>query len=233
MTWAQAARAAGDAYADDTLNRFRIERAALLRATGVEPNATLCSAVDGPARVTDFGGAAGLAGEALVRRFPNVRYTVVETPEMAALARARFPDMPVTFAETMPPECDVFFSSGTLQCIANPYDVLDAGFRSARHAVVLVRNSFSRRLLFRVHRSRLFENGGGPVPAGFDDRTVSCPNRTLSERRVHAIAAKHGFRLAESADDNTGRVAYGSLVYGRNLVFKREPLQSKSSSAPP
>ena len=219
-SWSLAERAAGDAYADQTLNKFRVARAVL--SDGVPVNPLLKSIVEqfpAPPHTARYGlwGAAGLHGLTFLAHFPNSTYIVVETPEMAALANAPG----VTFTDGIPEHCDVFFSSGTLQCIAKPYEALEAGFRSAAKAVVLVRNSFAKRQMFRVHKSRLFENGDGPIPEGFTDCEIRYPNRTIQERQIHAIAKRHGFILAAAAEDTTGVISYGARVYGRNLAFTR------------
>jgi len=156
-SWQRAA-AAASAYSDEMLNRFRVERSigripdgSLLTSNILYP---IVMALNKPALVlTDLGGAVGELGEDFLARFPGSKYVVVENPTLVEMIKER---LGVEFSTTIPAECDVFFSSGTLQYLEHPLDALEAGFSSARLAVVLVRNSFCPVEVFRVQRTRLF-----------------------------------------------------------------------------
>lgn len=221
-SWESAKAAAGD-YGAEQLNRFRLARSAgrhpdgsMLRSNAL---ALVMEMLGGRDRmVTDFGGATGDFGQEFLSAFPRSHYTVVEHPALISLIPA---NSRICFTSEIPAACDVFFSSGTLQYVDNPAAVLEAGFASALRAVVLARNSFSDVELFRVQRSRLFENGAGPIPGGFADRVISYPHRTINENDVHAIATAHGFRPVASIVEHDGVLPYRRQVYGRQLVFLR------------
>jgi hypothetical protein len=127
----------------------------------------------------------------------------------------------VNFENTVPPVCDIFFSSGTLQFLEHPMEVLASGFASAQHAVVLARNSFCDEELFRVQRTRLFMNGSGPVPPGYVDANVTYPHRTINEGTVKELAGQHGFRCVTRIEEDSGVLPYLGKVYGKQLVFTR------------
>lgn len=222
-TWRGAARAAG-AYDSDVLNRFRVARrpAAVPSLPDDHPLALALlgfPATAAPA-VVDLGGGTGDLMLAVLQRWPNARCTVIETPGMVALMAGTGP---VTFATEIPAKCDVFYSGGTLQYLPSPYRTLARAFASASVAVVLARNCFSDRTLIRVQAYRLYDNGAGPIPAGFEDRAISYPHRTIRERRVLEMAGRAGFRLVADLPDSSGVLPCLGRVYGKTLVFTRNP----------
>lgn len=218
-SWEAAAAAAGT-YSDKALNEFRVARAA--RATETtwlpDPIATplvwLCAMFQGTLEITDFGGATGEMGAALGQIYPNIAYTVVETPSLVGLMAHR---VCVAFTTEMPGQCDIFYSNGTLPYLADPYGVLEKGFEGARKAVALARTCFCDREIFTVQKTRLHANGGGPLP-DLPDGPISYPHRTISEAKVRSMAARHGFRLASRQPCQNG-VPYGHEGYSADLVF--------------
>jgi putative methyltransferase (TIGR04325 family) len=219
----KAAEAAANTYADQELNVFKVERARerVVDGSFLPTNVLLLAAMSlqkADIGVTDFGGSAGDLGFDFLTAFPDANYAVVENETMVALMKDC---ANIKFTSVIPPECDIFFSSGTLQYLENPLSVLSAGFASARHAVVLTRNSFCDTDLFRVQRSQLFSNGSGPIPAGFKNSTISYPHRTVNENAVHAVANKYGFRFVSRIEESDGVLPHLGKVYGRQLVFLR------------
>jgi putative methyltransferase (TIGR04325 family) len=223
-TWDSAA-ASCSSYENDLLSHFRVARDDLNRKNerviDLEGNALLwvTALLPGHLAVTDFGGATGEFGEALQLLRPDIEYTVVENATLVAALAAK--NKPVRFATELPGECDVFFTSCSLQYIRDPYSVLVAGCRSAKRAVILVHNNFSERDSIRVQRSPLFNNGGGAIPAGFHNSIVAYPLRTVSELRVRSIAAELGFKLIARVPERSEDVAHFDKAYSVQLVFLR------------
>jgi hypothetical protein len=121
---------------------------------------------------------------------------------------------------------DIFFSSGTLQYLETPLEILKTAFASAQYAVVLAHNSFSKTKLFRLQTSRLFQNGAGAdrndnIPEGFTDRDLKYPHQTIDEAEVLGCATDHGFKLVARTEETSGVLPYRGIVYGRQLVFTR------------
>lgn len=196
-------------YTNDLLTRYRVERAALTERQ--PPHDLLLRSVreTGAKHVVDFGGGAGDMARDLVAAVSSVRVTVVENESMAAMGR---PSPGVTFASTLPAECDVFFTSGALFYVSNPMTRLEQGFQASRR-VIMVRNYFGPPLVV-TQRSWLHENGNGPRPSGFPRwAAVSYRRSNLDEGGVLALAERYGFKLI---DHKPG-------LHGRDLVFKREP----------
>jgi putative methyltransferase (TIGR04325 family) len=219
----QAAAAASAGYEDETLNSFRVKRAAQRKADGsLLPTNMLhltALAMGKPEiAVTDFGGSTGDLGRDFLSVFPKATYTVVENPTMVNMMRHQGG---LRFSQTIPAACDIFFTSGTLQYLEDPVSVMNQGFASAGFAVILARNSFCDVDLFRVQRSKLFNNGSGDVPDGYSNVTISYPHRTLKESTVHKIAESHGLRCIARTEDRSGVIPYRGLVYGQQLVFLR------------
>lgn len=221
-TW-EAASNASTSYDNEALNAFKAARAAhrpidgSILASSALPLVAMALKPD--LAVTDFGGATGDLGLDFLAAFPSASYTVVETSTMVALMTGR---SAVRFATSLPKECDVFFSSGTLQYLERPMEILGSAFASAKRAVVLTRNSFCDEDIFRVQRSRLFDNGSGPIPKGYRNVAISYPHRTTSERALQDLAKTNGFRCVVSVEEQSGVLPYRGRVYGRQLVFFRE-----------
>ena len=218
-TWQQACARAGT-YEADLINRFRTERHALRTADGSVLQSTVLSLVilafNRPAlEITDFGGGTGDLGIELLDVLPASKYTVVENPTLVALMHGK---AAVKFTTAMPPECDVFFTSSTIQYIDDPMAVLKEGLGGARLAAVLARNSFSEVESFHVQRSWLFDNGTGPIPPGYSNQRISYPHRTIRESAVMKLAHELGFRCQSRLEEISG--SRGDS-YGKQLVFVR------------
>jgi putative methyltransferase (TIGR04325 family) len=223
VSWSAASRAASS-YEDKALNAFKVARgrpnsadSALLRTNLLYLMALAWGKPD--LSVVDFGGSTGELGADFLTAFPNATYTVVENAAMVALMKGR---SPVGYQTAPPAACDIFFSSGTLQFIENPLQILSAAFASARRSVVLARNSFAEQDIYRVQRSTLFQNGSGSIPAGYNNYVVTYPHRTIREAAVIEMARTHGFRcVTRIAEDSSDVLPYAGKVYSMQLVFLR------------
>jgi len=223
QTW-QLACAAASSYDNEALNAFKVARSALRHVDGSLLTASVLQltalALKKPEiAVTDFGGATGDLGRDFLASWPGASYVVVETPALVAMMQAHGA---VRFEPSIPQSCDVFFSSGTLQYVDRPMQVLAEGFASAGHAVVLVRNTFCDEAQYHVQRSKLFENGYGPIPRGFRNTTVRYPHQTIDEESVHALADRHGFHCVARLDEAID-LQYPGEIYGKQLVFMKAP----------
>jgi putative methyltransferase (TIGR04325 family) len=223
-TWQAAEKqAARNSYARPLVNEFRVARRRSVDQTipwttayRTSVNPTLASVTENGFRITDFGGATGDMGDLTIEANPTIRYTVVENPILVSLMQQQ--ETKVQFTTEIPHECDVFYTSGTLQYISEPYEALRRGLLSAKRFTVLVRNNFSQVERFMIHRSRLFDNGSGPLPLGFKNRVIKYPLRTIQEDRVREIALQSGFVLARERDDPEFNYKGG---YSKDLIFKR------------
>lgn len=214
---------AAGSYDDERLSDFRCARARDEATVGLARSSGLLSLLERiglrRAHIVDFGGGTGDLGVDLIKERPEDRFTVVELPSMIVRMRQKRPQ--IEFSGTLPDSCDVFYSSGTIQYLSDPQSVMEHAFKSARHAVIFARNSFSPFELFRVQRSRLFWNGSGEIPQGFEDHLIAFPHRTIKVRSITNAASARGFRLIERSRDRSGILPYFGLVSGGKILFLR------------
>ncbi len=204
-SWKEAC-AAAETYQSETINRFRFDRSfgrepdgSLLKNTVLGLVSRLLGKPD--PLITDFGGSTGDLGADLRIVYPQATYTVVENPTLVGLVKGEWRG--VSFSTVIPPTCDIFFSSSTLQYLDDPEVILKTGIASARHAVVLVRNCFADCARFGVQKSPLFDNGVGPIPAGWQNREISYPHRTLVEKEVISTAEALGFTCIANLEEHS------------------------------
>jgi putative methyltransferase (TIGR04325 family) len=225
-TW-QAATAAAESYDVERLNAFRIARylanpgqTADLRGNPIG----LVTRLLGPGQhIVDFGGSGGELALALRLQDPSRRLTVVESP---GLVKAVRPLDGVVFSDAMPDAMDVFYTSSTIQYLDDPYGLMDQAFQSTAKAVIVVRNSFAEREIFRVQTSRLFDHGFGVIPPGFANASIKTAHRTIVESRIDEIAARRGF-------DKTYRVVLPRAGFGSDWEVSLVYLRSEGPSAVP
>jgi putative methyltransferase (TIGR04325 family) len=143
--------------------------------------------------VLDFGGACG-AHYFHTRKFINpkikINWIVVETPTMVKAAK-ELENEELHFCDSLDEaikkleQIDLLHTSGTLQCVDEPYKYLDK-----------ILNSGSKWLLFNrlglnqadddvivIHHSKLSWNGIGELPEGYKDRRISYPFTFISENK--------------------------------------------------
>lgn len=232
-TFAEARRRSAGTYASDALSRFRVERARLnvadLTSAAMPPAygfALLAVQLARAAepRIVDLGGACGEWAYLMRAASPRpFSWIVVENPELVRRC-AGDPFFSWARWETQPPaDLDVFVTSGTLQYLDDPYGALAFAFAHARDFVVMGRNCFAEREIFRVARSRLSWNGAGErLPPGFEaDALVEVPHRTVAWPRVLDQARAAGWRLVLQATCDSAVLPYGNECFGRDLLFAR------------
>jgi putative methyltransferase (TIGR04325 family) len=146
----------------------------------------LSAASGNPIRVLDFGGAAGAHYKLARHILPATKrldWLVVETPEMVAQASplssdelrfSTYPDMQ---------DADLLHLSGVLQSLPDPMQTLAALLATRPRQVIICRMSLGGGEV-TIQRSRLKDNGPGPLPSGVKDREVRYPHTSL---RMDAI----------------------------------------------
>lgn len=221
-SWAAASKRSKGLYDDELLSRFRADRAAL-RGSDVASYApselvqnVLASVGEG--EFVDFGGATGEKCLGVLAEFPRFRCTVVEVASV--VDRATNLALPIIFRTDMPSSFDIFHTSGALQYLEDPMSMLAKGLGRSKKYAVLVRNAFSDKRKFHVQKSRLFDNGTGPIPPGYQNLDVFYPHQTLVEKNVVAAAERAGFDLVSRQEDISGLIGVEHM-YGADLVFKR------------
>jgi putative methyltransferase (TIGR04325 family) len=149
--------------------------------------------------VLDFGGAAGahyFTTSQLVE--VPLRWCVVETPAMVDAARRHVHATGLSFATTIAAAqeaCDgvpdLVLSSGTLQYLPSPIDTLRELIAVGSRFLCLTRTEIGHPPRITIQRSRLSENGPGPLPPGFADGEISYPRTTLDGTTIEGELRKH------------------------------------------
>ena len=125
----------------------------------------------------------------------------------------------VGFSETVPAACDIFFTSGTLQYLEDPFSILNQGFASAGFAAILARNSFSDIELFRVQRSKLFDNGSGDIPDGYKNVSLSYPHRTIKELPLEKLPKGTDYNVSHGSKIVAGSSPTGEWSTANSWFF--------------
>jgi putative methyltransferase (TIGR04325 family) len=156
-------------------------------------------------RVLDFGGGGGyhytIARLALPRE-TDISWAVVETPAMVKKAKSLEDGSLVFFDEIAKAisyleDVDIVFTSGALQCCADPIGFLSILLKVQAKRVFITRTAFNHeneRLIIR-QRSRLSEHGPGLLPERFTDRDVFCPNVFEPLSAIENIIALNGYQI--------------------------------------
>jgi putative methyltransferase (TIGR04325 family) len=166
-----------------------------------------------PLHIIDVGGACG-AHYFMVRSFfaPEVtfRWYVVETPAMTLAARELendelhfTSDLNAALQAYRP--IDIIHSSGTIQCVSQPRELLGNLVNSRARFLLLSRLGVTRgqQDIICIHESRLSNNGPGPLPAGFQDGISQYPFSFIQLSDLNTIIGRR-YKTIFRFDDNTG-----------------------------
>lgn len=184
--------------------------------------------------VLDFGGAAGahyLLARALLPRTTRLNWLVVETPEMVSQATPLLADEELRFcpdlaeAATRMAEVDLLHSSGTLQCVPNPYAVLKQLIDLNATHILLNRLGVTRgdHDVITVQHSRLSWNGPGPLPAGLTDQPFVNPFVFPQETILRGLLQEAYREIACFPDPSGVFPVRGEPITGLGLLAVRRP----------
>ncbi|MEW6400639.1 MAG: methyltransferase, TIGR04325 family [Chloroflexota bacterium] len=166
-----------------------------------------------PLQVIDVGGACG-AHYFTVRSFFAREVTfcwyVVETLAMAQAAHELendelhfCSDLNIALEACHP--IDMIHSSGTIQCVQQPRELLGDLVNFGARFLLLSRLGVTRgqQDVICIHQSRLSDNGPGPLPEGFQDGISRYPFSFIQLSDLDAIIGR-SYRTIFRFDDNTG-----------------------------
>jgi putative methyltransferase (TIGR04325 family) len=233
-SWEEAARACGGYDAPAILERVAAATRAVVRGEAACERDSMifdriqyswpvlaallwiASRREGRLNVVDFGGSLGSTyrqNAKFLTALREVRWTIVEQDNFVELGRREFEtevlrfhsDLEACLAETKP---DVVFFSGVLQCIENPYAVLDVVTRHGVPFLVMDRTPFIQasedRLTVQTVSKRVYE---ASYPAWFFSR----------QKFMAALAGR--YRLVEEFEAIDRAVTVPSQYLG--FVFER------------
>jgi putative methyltransferase (TIGR04325 family) len=239
-TFAAAAAACGDGYADPELAQVVLQKTLIVmskpwpdlqwtQGAGLYIAIPYVAArVTGrPLRVLDFGGAFGAHGMicARVMRDIPLRWAVVESPAFAEIAKPVESNALKIFSRTgsavdwLGGE-DLLHSSGTLQYLAEPEQVARELTSISAPFMLWQRMAFAKaERLIVVQTSRLAENGMGPLPPAFKDRQITYPATYVTEAEFMQSVAGYSVvvRIPGSDATSDGLATFGTvLLLGRS-----------------
>jgi len=179
--------------------------------------------------VLDFGGACGAHYFEMKRFIPDsvsLKWYVVEMDEMAKAAFSRNLNSEellfVNSIEAIGTKIDFIHSSGALQCVSDPYDILKRLVGIEADFVF-----FSRMLLNKgnndvitILKSYLSWNGPGKLPEGYNDRITSYPHTTMSLKKFNSFITSSDYTPEWIFEDPlTGIQLKNEKVTGKGFLF--------------
>lgn len=179
-----------------------------------------------PARIDPSSGA-GLV--ALLPCSRELRWAVVEAEAMAKAAAEQLATHELSFhgdlqtAVDRLEQVDLPHSSGTLQCVEDPYTCLERLVAVGAKQLLLNRLGLSRgdHDVIIVHETMLSWNGPGPMPEGISDRRICYPFTFPQEGRLKEILAG-GYRVLAEFEDSSGCFPVDNEpIFGLGLLLER------------
>jgi putative methyltransferase (TIGR04325 family) len=164
--------------------------------------------------VIDFGGACGalyFLARAVLPQSLKLRWIVVETPEMARRAASILSTDELSFSSDLGSAVNsmsrvhLLHTSGTLQYVDKPYDVLQQIVSASAEHILFNRLTLTKgsREVITVQESWLSWNGPGPLPSGVQDRRVRYPCVLLAESAV-CETIQRNYDIVMTFDDSSG-----------------------------
>jgi putative methyltransferase (TIGR04325 family) len=182
-------------------------------------------------KVLDFGGACGAHYfhiRALLPKEIRISWCVVETVGMVDFAKTHQNDE-LSFCSTLSNaisilgQPDLVHSSGTLQCVPDPYDCLNSLIETGAEHLFLSRLALNKhdRDVITIHTSHLSSNGIGPLPDGFTDKEIRYPFYFPSEEKFMNALLKKYTIIARTKDTSGMYPVDGEDITGYGLFCKR------------
>jgi len=113
---------------------------------------------------------------------------------------------------------DIFFTSGTIQSLSDPYEPLKTIAVAKIPIVALTRNNFSLNTKIVAQRSLLSGNGTGKHIDEYGNPYVYYPNTSVKKTKVMEIFLSQGYRILIDTSGNASGV-YGSENFSGDIVF--------------
>lgn len=182
--------------------------------------------------VLDFGGACGSHFFEIKRFLPNdfsLKWFVVETDQMvkSAVNKGLHNDE-LNFVNSMEDikiKIDFIHSSGALQCVPNPYEIINKLISINASWMLFNRMMFneSNRDILTILKSYLSTNGPGKLPKGYKDKFVTYPHTTMSFHKFNQTMINNGYELDWiSSDISSGIQLQNEKIIGKGLLYLKK-----------
>ena len=181
--------------------------------------------------VLDFGGAAGahyFFTRSILPESTELSWTAVETPATAQRAGLALGNQELRFskdikeAERTLGQVDLLHTSGTLQCVPEPYEQLRQLIDIKAQYMLLNRLGVTRgdHEVVTIHRSQLSWNGPGPMPAGLRDGEISYPFTFPRESILREMIRESYSEIAEFEDSSGIFPVAAEPIVGMGLLVR-------------
>jgi putative methyltransferase (TIGR04325 family) len=181
--------------------------------------------------VLDFGGACGTHYFETRRFFGSTvkfKWIVVETPEMVSSAKNHgFENEEIFFVDSLEKingSIDLVHSSGALQSVSNWLDYLKRLVGLNAKYMLFNRMMFNEndRTFVTIQKSRLSDNGPGPMPEKYKDKDIFYPHTTISYSSFNETIVEKGYGLEWFFEERSGSYQINNeKIIGRGLLYKR------------
>jgi putative methyltransferase (TIGR04325 family) len=184
--------------------------------------------------VLDYGGGAGYHFRVADIAFGgtvNLNWAVVETHSMAQLAQKELSQPNLTFlsdltlAKQLLGNIDLVFTSGTLHCTDDPLARLRDLLSLNPSKLFITRTCFNDSSSTKVfiQKSRLSQNGPGPLPEGFKDRDIFYPNVIVPISDIRTLIEESGYSIRFQIVEDRGVCKSGSSSFNMYGLFCEKP----------
>ena len=172
----------------------------------------------------DFGGACGESIILLKKLFGDEiqkKSWIIESPQIVKESKEWKFTENINFSSQLMDvvsenKIDIFFTSGTIQSIKNPYEIISNVARSNIPFIALTRNNFAENEIISAQISRLSDNGIGSHLEKYKDELIYYPNTTIIKKTIIDLFKENGYSLLFDSKNNTD---INKTESGGDLVF--------------
>ena len=172
----------------------------------------------------DYGGACGESIILLKKLFGDEikkKSWIIESPQMVKESKNwKFTENIIFSSELndviSENKIDIFFTSGTIQSIKNPYEIISNVARSNIPFIALTRNNFAENEKISAQISRLSDNGIGSHLEKYKDELIYYPNTTILKKTIIDLFKENGYSILFDSKNNT---EINKTESGGDLVF--------------
>ena len=172
----------------------------------------------------DFGGACGESIILLKKLFGDEiqkKSWIIESPQIVKESKKWKFTENINFSSQLidvisENKIDIFFTSGTIQSIKNPYEIISNVARSNIPFIALTRNNFAENEIISAQISRLSDNGIGSHLEKYKDELIYYPNTTILKNRIIDLFKENGYSILF---DSKNKTEINKTESGGDLVF--------------
>ena len=172
----------------------------------------------------DFGGACGESIILLKKLFGDEiqkKSWIIESPQIVKESKKWKFTENINFSSQLidvisENKIDIFFTSGTIQSIKNPYEIISNVARSNIPFIALTRNNFAENEIISAQISRLSDNGIGSHLEKYKDELIYYPNTTIIKKTIIDLFKENGYSLLFDSKNN---IDINKTESGGDLVF--------------